>query len=170
MRYKFEGFDEFVNELEKKRSTIRTEMAEWAEALAFQLLEEVQREIIRTNTVDTRNLLSSFTKGEKDNVFEMREGGLSFEVGTHVEYAEWVNSGHWTINPASGISSRWVPGYWSGSRFTYDKDAKTGMLLKMKWVKGKFYWNNALKIYERMFQKSLEKKLEQWLFGGGKRR
>ena len=78
-----------------------------------------------------------------------------------MEYATYVHDGHWTNS--KGVSQRWVPGYWEGDRFIYDPAAKTGMLLKQKWVKGNPYFDSAIRIYNKIFQASLEVKLEEWL-------
>ena len=37
------------------------------------------------------------------------------------------------------------------------------MLLKQKWVKGNPYFDSAIRIYNKIFQASLEVKLEEWL-------
>lgn len=37
------------------------------------------------------------------------------------------------------------------------------MLLKFQWVDGSGFWDNALAIFERMFEKSLDRKLQEWL-------
>ena len=94
-------------------------------------------------------------------VWELSDGDLTLEVGTNVEYAGYVNDGHWT-NP-KGVQRRWVPGYWEGDRFIYDPSAKTGMLLKQHWVEGAHYFESALRIYEKMFQTEAENKLQEWL-------
>lgn len=78
-----------------------------------------------------------------------------------MEYATYVHDGHWTNS--KGVAQRWVPGYWEGDRFIYDPAAKTGMLLKQKWVKGNPYFDSAIRIYNKIFQASLEVKLEEWL-------
>ncbi len=135
-------------------------MAEWFEACGYEFLNAVQDEIINRHVVDTRLLLHSFTKGDNNNVWEIHDGGLTLEVGTNLEYAEYVNDGHWTCK--KGELSRWVPGIWSGDRFTYDPGAKTGMLLKQKWIEGYHYWEAAVRIFGRMFRASMEKKMQQW--------
>lgn len=80
---------------------------------------------------------------------------------------DYVNDGHWT-NP-KGTAMRFVPGVWNGDKFEYIPGAKTGMVLKQKWVQGKPYWDSALRIFERMFPELLEAKMQQWIdryFGG----
>jgi len=161
---KIKGLDELIKKLDKAANGgLRKEMTLWLEGMGMEFLDIVQDEIIRTKTVDTRNLLNSFKKGDGDNVWELKSGGLALHVGTNLDYASYVNDGHNTISLDSGKDRRWVPGYWEGDRFVYDPDAETGMLLKQQWVDGTHYWDHALAIFEKMFHKSLEKKVQTWL-------
>lgn len=154
--------NKFLDKFKKIASKeFQKELSLWLEAMGFEFLDIVQDEIIRTKTVDTRLLLNSFQKGNGDNIWTISNGGLSLLVGTNVEYAQYVNDGHNTTK--DGVASRWVPGVWEGNKFTYIKGAKTGMLLKRKWVEGTHYWDSAMKIYEKIFHKSLEKNLQAWL-------
>ena len=111
--------------------------------------------------MDTRLLLISFNKGGDGNLWEMSEGGLTLEIGTNVKYAAYVNDGHWT-NP-QGVETRFVPGVWQGDRFIYQPGAKTGMVLRQRWVEGKHYWESAVRIFEKMFPNVIEVKIQQWL-------
>lgn len=139
----------------------KKEVGIWLEAEAFIFSDEIKAEIIRTKTVDTRRLLNSFDKSKDGNVWRIKRGGLELRVGTNVKYAAAVNDGHSTT--PKGISQRWVPGVWEGDKFTYTKGAKTGMLLREKWVEGTHYFDNAVKVFEKMFGKSLDKNLARWL-------
>ncbi|WYP24752.1 HK97 gp10 family phage protein [Alkalihalobacillus sp. FSL W8-0930] len=160
----FAGLDKFIKSANKAaKSGVKEEIKLWGEASAFQFLDEIQNEIIRTKTVDTRRLLNSFGKGDSDNVWSVSKGGLTLEVGTNVEYASFVNDGHFTVDPSSGKDRRWVPGRWTNGRFIYDPSSKDGMLLKIKWVDGTGYWDNANFIFQKMFERSLEKKLQGWI-------
>ena len=143
------------------RGGFRREMALWLESLGLEFLAIVQDEIIRRNVMDTRLLLASFHKGNDNNVWELTEGGLTLEVGSTLNYAGYVNDGHWT-NP-KGVARRFVPGYWKGDRFIYDPSAEGGMVLKQKWVEGKHYWESALIILEKVLPDYLEKKMQEWL-------
>jgi hypothetical protein len=145
---------------------LKQEVAEWLDACGFQFLEEVQNQIVSMGVVDTRRLLNSFDKGGSGNVWRTSNGGLTLEVGTNVEYAQWVNDGHWT-NP-EGVAVRLVPGEWNGDKFEYKKGAETGMFLKQQWVDGRPYWDNALIIFEKMFERSFEKKMQEWAKGIGR--
>ena len=162
IEFDFSEFKAFNARLRQAASgDFKRELLLFQEALGYDFLRIVQDEIIRLNVMDTRLLLASFQKGEGDNLWELNEGDLTLEVGTNVEYASYVNDGHWT-NP-KGVESRFVPGRWSGGRFIYEPGAKSGMVLKQKWVEGKHYWENALRIIERIFPDVLEKKLQEWI-------
>ncbi len=161
-------FQAFFKKLEAAaRGDFRKELETFLEGVGTDFLRIVQEEIVNRNVMDTRLLLNSFEKGGNGNVWRMEEGGLTLEVGSNVNYAKYVNDGHWT-NP-KGVSQRWVPGYWSGSRFIYSPGAKTGMLLKQHWVEGKHYWDSALRMLDRLVPEYLDRKLQEWLisyFGG----
>lgn len=137
------------------------------EGLGNEFLRILQDEIIRRKVMDTRLLLNSFSKGGGGNVWNIEEGGLALEVGSSVEYAGYINDGHWT-NP-KGVERRFVPGYWEGDRFIYDPHAKGGMVLKQHWVEGKHYWESALRILDKIYPDFLDAKLQGWIdryFGG----
>lgn len=137
------------------------ELSRFLDAIAVEFLSYVQDYIIRAGSVDTRLLLNSFQKNGEENVFIAQEGGLQIEVGTNVEYASYVNDGHW-LNP-QGVDMRWVPGKWQGERFVYQPGAKTGMLLKQKWIEGSHYFDEAIRLMERMAPQFMERKMQQWL-------
>ncbi|OES45813.1 phage portal protein [Domibacillus iocasae] len=164
MSVEMKGLKEFMKQVEKAaNSEAKKEFSLWLEASGMEFLEIIQDEIIRTETVDTRRLLNSFNRGDNDGVWSMSEGGLTLAVGSNVSYASFANDGHTTVDLDSGKDRRWVPGRWVGDRFEYDKNAETGMLLKVKWVDGSGYWDNAMAIFEKIFEKSLEKRLQGWL-------
>ncbi|MGQ8969973.1 HK97 gp10 family phage protein [Bacillus altitudinis] len=161
---RIDGLDQFIEELDAAiNGDLRAEYEEWLEAMGYQFLDIVQDEIIRTKTVDARRLLNSFQKGDRENVFSMDSGGLTLDVGTNLEYASYTNDGHFTIDPSKNQDRRWVPGRWVGDRFEYDPNAETGMLLKFQWVEGTGYWDNALTIFERMFERALDNRLQRWI-------
>ncbi|WP_252503275.1 HK97 gp10 family phage protein [Sporosarcina sp. Marseille-Q4943] len=164
MKFNIDGLEAFAKALDDAANgELRAEFALWLDAMGLEFLDLIQDEIIRTNTVDTGRLLNSFGKGDKDNVWSISEGKLSLDIGTNVEYASYVNDGHFTIDPSKGLDRRWVPGVWKGKRFEYTPGADTGMLLKFTWIDGTHYWDNAFAIFERMFEKSLERRFQEWL-------
>jgi len=143
------------------------ELHKFLDALAVDFLANVQDAIIRAGSVESRLLVDSFQKNGDGNVFIAKEGGLQLEVGTNVEYASFVNDGHW-LNP-KGVDMRWVPGHWTGppkdpdARFIYEPGAKTGMLLKQKWVEGSHYFDDAVRLMERIAPMYMEGKMQEWL-------
>ena len=156
------GNDDFKNELCKI-----------VEGLGTEFLRIIEDEIIRLKVIDTRLLLSGFHKGDSNNIWEISDGGLTLTVGTNVEYAAFVNDGHWTCG--HGKDMRFVPGDVvtdsSGKikEFHYNKNAKTGMMLKQKFVKGKHYWESGIRIMEKILPGVIEAKMQEWLdsyFGG----
>lgn len=159
----------FVEKMERagRGGGFKKELNRFLDSLGVDFLSHVQDAIIRAESVDTRLLLNSFQKGEKGNVFIAQEGALQIEVGTNVEYASYVNDGHW-LNP-KGVSTRWVPGHWTGppedknARFIYEPGAKTGMLLKQKWIEGSHYFDDAVRLMDRIAPMYMEEKMQEWL-------
>ena len=159
--FDFSDFNEFFKLIEKMgKRDFKKAIADWFESCGFEFLSVVQDEIIRRKVVDTRLLLNSFQKGEDENVWEIKDGGLTLIVGTNLEYVSYVNDGHWTCK--KGEKSRWVPGVWNGRKFTYKPNAKTGMLLKQRYIEGAHFWESAIRIFERIFKVSIERKMERW--------
>ena len=104
-------FRAFFQKMGKAASgDFKREMELFLEGLGNEFLRILQDEIVRRKVMDTRQLLASFEKGEQGNVWELSDGDLTLEVGTNVDYASYVNDGHWT-NP-KGVQYRFVPGYW----------------------------------------------------------
>lgn len=165
MKLDIDGLEEFMNAIKAAiDGDFQDQMELWLEAMGMELLDLIQDEIIRTETVDTRNLLNSFKKGDDENFWSISSGGLALDVGTNLNYASFANDGHFTIDPDSGKDRRWVPGRWRGDRFEYDPaERETGMLLAFQWVDGTNYWDNAITIFEKIFDKSLDRKLQEWL-------
>lgn len=154
--------EDFFKKLDRAgKGDLKKEFKKYIGALGTEFLRVVEDEIIRLEVMDTRLLLNSFHKGTGGNVWIMSNGGLTLEVGTNVEYASYVNDGHWTNK--KGQATRWVPGIWNGDRFVYTPGAKTGMLLKQKWVEGRHYFDSAVNIIEQMLPGFMERKIEEWL-------
>lgn len=158
--------ENFVKRLGKAaQGDFKRALNKFLEGLGMEFLRILQDEIVRRNVLDYRLLLHSFQKGDGENVWTLDENGLTLEVGTNVEYAKFVNDGHWT-NP-KGIERRFVPGHWEKAngkdRFIYTPGEKTGIVLKMKWVEGSHYWESSIRILEKLYPELLEKKLQSWL-------
>lgn len=141
---------------------LKKEFELFLEGIGMDFLRIIQDEITSRQIVVNRNLLASFQKGKKDNVWELNGGDLTLEVGTNVEYAKFVNDGHWQ-------NKRFVPGdVVIGSdgkveEFTYNPSAKTGIMLTARKVEGKKYWENGIKTLEKIMPRELEAKMQEWL-------
>lgn len=163
--------DFFARLREAARGDFKQECEIFLEALGVEFLRLVQDEIIRLEAKENALLLNSFFRNDKNSVWEFSEDGLLLEVGTNVEYAKYVNGGHWTIDPTkekhfvlpNGELARFVPGKWENDRFIYDKDAKTGMVLKQQWIPAQPFFDGAMKSFEKEFPKMIEEKMQQWL-------
>lgn len=154
-------YQEFFERMSRLgRGILKKEFGIWLEALGTEFLRIVQDEIIRREVVDSRQLLISFYKNDEHNIWSLTEGNLELIVGSTLDYAAYVNNGHWT-NP-KGIETRFVPGYWSGDRFIYDPKAKGGMVLKQKWIDGNPYFDSAIQIMEKMLPGLFDAKFQQW--------
>ncbi len=158
----FSQLTSFFDQLESVgNGALKEEMRKFLEGIGDEFLRIVCEEIIRREVVDTRLLLNSFQKSGPEGMWNIKDGGLTLEVGTNVEYASFVNDGHWT-NP-KGVNTRWIPGYWNGDKFTYSPGAKTGMFLRQKWVEGRHFWEAAIRIIEKMLPNLMEAKVAEWL-------
>ena len=161
------GLEDFVKDLHNASAKFKEDMVIFLDAVGVDMLRIIEDEIIRLDVVDTRLLLRSFHKGDADNIYRLDSGELVLEIGTNVEYAAYVNDGHWT-NP-KGVDTRWVPGHWTGppgdkdARFIYQAKAKTGMLLKQKWIEGSHYFDDAVRLMERIAPMYMEEKMQKWL-------
>ena len=167
-------FKAFFGTVEKAaKGDFRKEFELFLEGVGNEFLRILQDEIVRRKVMDSRRLLHSFERNGDGNVWSIEEGGLVLEVGSSVNYASYVNDGHWT-NP-KGVAVRFVPGHWEGERFIYnpgetdENGHAKGMVLKQHWVEGAHYWDSALRIMDKIFPELLEAKIQQWIdnyFGG----
>lgn len=156
-----EGLREFARNLRMAAGpALREELRLLNNAMGMRLLEKAQDEVIAAGSVVTGNLVNSLSKGGADNLWDESDGGLTLDVGTSLEYARYVNDGHHTT-PA-GVAERWVPGHWDGGRFVYEPGARTGMLLRRKWIEGKHFWEHAVAGCEPEFQRAAEDAVSRW--------
>lgn len=58
------------------------------------------------------------------------------------------------------MTGRFVPGYWKGNKFIYDKKSETGMVLKAGWVNGRHMLQKATDSVDRQKERIIEKMLE----------
>ena len=147
----------FVSELDAAQTQIKFMIAEILDDAGEEFLDLVQNEITNAGNVDTRVLLSSFSKGSGYGVYELDIGELTLTVGTNVEYAQWVNDGH------SQQPGRFIPGFWQGGRFIYQPGASTGMVLKASFVEGSHFFDSAERDMENRFPRIISDAMETLL-------
>ena len=80
-------------------------------------------------------------------------------VLNNLRYASYVEYGH------RQQPGRFIPGHWEGERFIYEPKAKSGMVLKNSWVKGRFMLTISTQELEQQAPAILEKKLYKFLKG-----
>ena len=95
------GFDDYAKDIDQVLRHLGTDLETYKDAMGYTFLAEVRTEILRQQLVDTRLLVNSFQKGGLSNVWNTV--GTALEVGTNVEYAQYVNDGHWTRGNASFV-------------------------------------------------------------------
>ena len=157
-----EGLQDFAEQLKAATGAgLKKDIAEFLNAAGVEFLRIVQSELKSSHTVVTGNLIGSFGMGGSGNIWEIGDGGFSLTVGSNVEYASYVNDGHFTT-PA-GVERRFVPGYKKGRRFVYDPSAKGGITLVRKWISGKHYWEAAIRHSEPILQKEAEIAIDKWV-------
>lgn len=162
IEFDFSEFRAFVERLKQAGAgDFKKALPLFLKSLGYDFLRVVQEEIMRRKVIDTRLLLESFHIGNSENLWELDEDGLTLEVGSILNYAAYANDGHWT-NP-EGVDVRFVPGHWQGARFIYEPGAKTGMILRQKWIEGAHYWEGAIKIIEKMMPELLDSLVQKWI-------
>lgn len=143
--------------MERAAAGLKPFMAETLDDAGEEFLKICQEAIMAAGNVDTRLLISSFNKGSGYGIYELDMGALTLTVGTRVEYAKWVNSGH------RQQPGRFIPGVWNGDRFEYIPGAKTGMVLKASYVKGSRFFDKSVEVIRRMFPEMAEGRFEEYV-------
>jgi len=148
--------EDLARRCEAASTNLKPYLGETLDDIGNEFLEIVQSNIMRAKNVDTRLMLSSFVRGSSNGIYELDMGGLTLTIGTNVEYAKWVNDGH------GQQPGRFIPGVWSGSRFTYVPGAKTGMVLKANRVTGSYFFDKSVRALESLFPSMADKAFEDF--------
>ena len=116
--------------------------------------------LIKNTPVDFGNLQMGWKTSENYSYMVERKGN-QFEVTliNRTLYALWVNDGH------KQKPGRFIPGYWEDSRhFRYDRTCSGGMVLKNKWVKGRFFVEISITQLEssKQIEKIIYTHLQKW--------
>ena len=102
--------EQFVRACEAASADFKPYMGKALDEIGEKFLEVVQWSIEQEGNVDTRVLLSSFSKGAGDGIYELDMGALTLTIGTNVEYAKWES---W----ASSATRTFYPGSSQGRSF-----------------------------------------------------
>lgn len=82
-------------------------------------------------TIERLQANSPIDTGYLKGWFRYKETNSMVDIRSPAQYAGWVNDGH------SQQPGRFIPGTWQNGKFRYDRNAKTGMVLKASHVKGR---------------------------------
>lgn len=148
--------EQFVRACEAASADFKPYMGRTLEEIGERFLDIVQGAIEGAGNVDTKILLSSFTKGGAGNIWQLNTGGLTLTIGTNVRYAKWVNDGH------QQQPGRFIPGYWQGNHFRYVPGAKSGMVLKASFVPGSHFFDTSIQTLKKMLPEMEEKALQNF--------
>lgn len=104
-------------------------------------------------------LAQSFTVGGTENIFEVHagSGGGKVRYGSNCPYVVPVEKGYNQSNRVSKATGKkpslWVPGSGSGSNFSYNPGATTGMRLSGRFVPGQHMFEKSMPDTQDDFKK-----------------
>ncbi len=151
----------FFATLGRNAFNFKGELQVWLRAWCEEFLDDVVSEIEKRQVIDTGILKESFQKGDTLNVWIETDSGLTIEVGSMVDYAAPVNDGHYTCPP--GVEQRWVPGYFLGNRFVYDRLSKTGMLIKQQFIDARPFFTAVERYASEDFVDYMSVRIDEYL-------
>lgn len=106
---------EFKKKLEKAKDGLPDKLGEMAVAEGVKFVKEAQRIVDNERIYASRNYKRSF---HSDDTAKVEGNKITVGVGNLANYASFVEK---------GFRSHFVPGYWQGNVFVYDRNAKGGM-------------------------------------------
>ena len=115
----------------------------------------------------TGRLADSYSVGNAENIFDIQSGGghASVRYGSNCPYAEAHEKGDNQSNRVSKSTGRkpslWVPGSGSGSNFSYNPGAKTGMKLSGRFVPGGHEFEKSMSDTEDNYKTIAKKEVER---------
>lgn len=144
-------FGERVSDLAKFDSYLEKATKEIAEKLHHLLIH---------NTPVDFGTLQAFWQTEENYSYmvERKSDGFEVTLVNRALYALWVNDGH------KQQPGRFIPGYWEGKHFRYDRNAQGGMVLVRDWVEGRFFVEKSIYTLESSTQieQIVYKNLQKW--------
>lgn len=115
----------------------------------------------------TGRLAQSFMPGGTENIFDVTAGGghASVRYGSNCPYVVPVEEGYNQSNRVSKATGRkpslWIPGSGSGSNFSYNPGAKTGMKLSGRFVAGQHMFEKSIPDTQEDFKKITKSEVER---------
>ena len=144
------------NAFAKQFKTFQKEYDDFIERFIYQMAMRALRKTKKLTPVDTGDLRNRW------DISEIRQRGNTLEVDliNPLEYASFVEDGHWQ-------DRRWVPGKFIDGRFVYQKydgqKGGTGIMLKQKWVPGKYMARISIKQIEKEMPKRYELEFKKFM-------
>jgi len=146
--FEIPGFDDFMKRVEVVADKLDSKKMKLTGDLALIAQEEITPLI----PVDTSRLVSSFQIGTVTPEYS--------EIGTNVEYALYVNDGHVQHSrflPATYLSAKGKRLYLKSQKGS--KGDPKGIMLKEKYIPGKFFLEKGMKTAEPR----MKTKIESWM-------
>lgn len=121
--------------------------------IAYRAERKIKKRMQKEKISSSGQLIRAWTVGKV-----VKQGdSYIVEIFNNLEYASYIEN---------GFRAHWVPGYWQGNTFVYDRDYKPpkgqpgGMQVGPKggWVEGKFMMAISMKEIERALPGYLEKR------------
>lgn len=152
MSMDFKEFQDLLNNFKEVQKQHEAFLRKFLTEMGMRALAQTKK----LTPVDTGNLRNNW---ELSQVY--RKGDeLYIVLFNPTEYASFIEDGHMQY-------SRWVPGEWRDDRFEYIPGAKTGMMLKEKWIPGFHMARISIAKVERELPKRYERALKQFMKGLG---
>lgn len=150
----FSEFEEFADTL-----TDLSKFHQACELATKEIAARLHKMLINNTPVDF-GTLQAFWQTDENYSYMVKRVSNGFEVTlfNRALYAMWVNDGH------KQRPGRFIPGYWEGKHFRYDRNADGGMVLKKPWVKGKFFVEISIVqlIGTKQIEQVVYKQLQKW--------
>lgn len=143
----------FKKKLQKIKEELPNKLGEMAVAEGVKFVKEAKRIVDNERIYASRNYKRSF---HSDNEAKVEGGKITVGVGNTANYASFVEK---------GFRSHFVPGYWQGDVFVYDRRAEGGMYVGpyKGVVEGRWVVKRAIHTVKLTQNARLKRKIEQYL-------
>lgn len=153
---------QFFDDMKSTIHEFKQDVYKHLDSVGVRFLNYCQDAVREYNIIDTSRLLHSLQNGNNDNIYEWSDGNVKLTVGTAVEYAGYVNDGHWMCS--QGEVGRFVPGVWKGNgKFEYQPGAKTGMYVKQQYIGARPFFDIGFERVSREYDEEMSLALTDWI-------